>query len=274
MSNLKRSSAVTYGLFAALVLSASLAGCGGSNDGDDNKGGGLTTPGAGTGVGGAGHGPAPVNLGGAAPFAILTKSGVTDKPTSVITGDVGASGISGTAIGVTCAEVTGIIYSEDAAGPLPCRVTDATLLTAAVGNMETAYTDAAGRTLPDATELNSGEIGGYTLAPGLYKWGTGVSISYDVTLSGGPNDVWIFQIADSLTMASAKKVTLAGGALAKNIFWQVAGATVTLGTTAHLEGTVLAKNLIAFESDASVNGRLLSQKAVTLIQNVVTRPAP
>ncbi len=274
MSNFKRSSVLTYSLFTALVLSASLAGCNGSSDGDDSKGGGSTTPGAGTGVGGAGHGPAPVNLGGAAPFAILTKSGVTDKPTSVITGDVGASGISGTAIGVTCAEVTGIIYSVDEAGPLPCRVTDATLLTAAVGNMETAYTDAAGRTLPDVTELNSGEIGGYTLAPGLYKWGTGVSISYDVTLSGGPNDVWIFQIADSLTMASAKKVTLAGGALAKNIFWQVAGATVTLGTTAHLEGTVLAKNLIAFESDASVNGRLLSQKAVTLIQNVVTRPAP
>ena len=272
MNHYKCGSATTRGLFTALVLSASLAGCGGGNDGD-NTNPGITTPiGAGTGVGGAGRGPAPVSLGGASPFVILTKTGVTNVPTSVITGDVGASGITGAAIGVTCAEVTGTIYSENAEGPLPCRVTDATLLTLAVGDMETAYTDAAGRTLPDATELNSGEIGGYTLSPGLYKWGTGVSISYDVTLSGGPNDVWIFQIADSLTMASGKKVTLAGGALAKNIFWQVAGASVAFGTTAQFEGTVLAKKKIALTSDAKVNGRLLAQTEVTLIKNVVTAP--
>ena len=54
-------------------------------------------------------------------------------------------------------------------------------------------------------ELVAGEIGGRTLVPGLYKWGTGVTISKDVTLSGGPTTVWIFQVAGSLDQASATK---------------------------------------------------------------------
>ena len=173
---------------------------------------------------------------------------------------------------MTCGEVNGIIYTVDAAGPLPCSVTDPTRLTAAVGDMEAAYNDAAGRTLPDAIDLGAGEIGGLTLAPGLYKWGTDVSISNDVTLTGGPNDVWIFQIAGTLTEASAKNVTLAGGAQAKNVFWQSAGA-VTIGTTAHFEGTILTKTMIAMKTKASINGRLLAQTAVTLQMNTVVPPA-
>ena len=145
-------------------------------------------------------------------------------------------------------------------------------MTTAVGDMETAYTDAAGRTLPDFTELGAGEIGGLTLVPGLYKWGTGVSIPTDVTLSGGPNDVWIFQIAGTLTQANATRVTLTGGALAKNVFWQASGA-VAIGTTAHFEGIILAKTMIAMKTGASANGRLLAQTAVTLDQNTVTQPA-
>jgi hypothetical protein len=96
-------------------------------------------------------------------------------------------------------------------------------------------------------------------------------ISKDVTLSGGPDDVWIFQVAGTLNQANATHVTLAGGALAKNIFWQVAGA-VTLGTTAHFEGVILAKTMIAVNTGASVNGRLLAQTAVTLQMNAVTQP--
>ena len=111
-----------------------------------------------------------------------------------------------------------------------------------------------------------------TLAPGLYKWGTPVSISTDVTLSGGPNDVWIFQIAGTLTQASAMRVNLTGGALAKNVFWQVAGS-VAIGTTAHFEGVVLGKTLIAVQTGASVNGRLFAQTATTLQMNTVTQPA-
>ena len=215
---------------------------------------------------------APVNLGTAGAFAILAKTGVTDVYASAITGDVGASPITGAAIGLVCPEVTGTIYSVNAAGPA-CKVTNPAYLTGAVSNMETAYTDAAGRAVPDQVNLGAGEIGGLTLTPGLYKWGTSVSISNDVTLTGGPNDVWIFQIAGNLTQASAKNVTLAGGAQAKNVFWQVAGSAV-IGTTAHFEGAILSKTLIAMKTGASTNGSLLAQTAVTLEKNTVTRPTP
>jgi len=222
---------------------------------------------------GVSTGQMPVRLGEAGIFAILTKAGITDVFPSAITGAVGASPITGAAIHVTCAEMMkGKIYSVNAAGPLPCRVTDPTLLTEAVGDMETAYTDAAGRTLPDYIDLGAGLIGGLTLAPGLYKWNTRVLISTDVALSGGPDDVWIFQIAGTLTQADATQVILQGGALPKNIFWQTSGA-VAIGTTAHFEGVILGKTLIAMKTGASANGRLLAQTAVTLQQNAVTRPA-
>jgi len=138
--------------------------------------------------------------------------------------------------------------------------------------MEAAYNDAAGRTLPDATDLGAGELGGLTLTPGLYKWNSNVSISKDVTLSGGPDDVWIFQIAGTLDEASATNVTLTGGAQAKNVFWQSAGA-VTIGTTSHFEGTILSKTMIAMKTKASINGRLLAQTAVTLQMNTLVPPA-
>jgi len=138
--------------------------------------------------------------------------------------------------------------------------------------MQLAYTDAAGRTVPaPVTELGAGEIGGLTLVPGLYKWGTGVSISTGVTLAGGANDVWIFQIGQDLTVANGTIVTLSGGALAKNIFWQVAGKA-TLGTTSDFKGTILSQTLISLNTNAVLNGRALAQTEVTLNQNAVTRP--
>jgi hypothetical protein len=220
----------------------------------------------------AGQGPMPVSLGTAETFAVLTQSGITDVYRSAIVGDVGTSPITGAALLLTCGEVSGNMYTVDAAGPLPCAINDATFLTSAVGDMGFAYDDAAGRQSPNFTELGAGEIGGLTLAPGLYKWGTGLLITTDVTLSGGPNDVWIFQVAGTLNQANSTRVTLAGGALAKNIFWQVAGA-VTLGTNAHFEGVVLGKTMIAVNTGASVNGRLFAQTAVTLQMNAITEPA-
>ncbi|TFC02425.1 DUF3494 domain-containing protein [Cryobacterium adonitolivorans] len=217
-------------------------------------------------------GQAPVELGVASTFAILSKTGVTNVPASVVNGNVGSSPITGAAIHLSCPEVaTGIIYTVDAGGPA-CKTTDATLLTTTVGDMELAYADAAGRTLPNAINLGAGEIGGLTLTPGLYKWNTDLLISTDVTLTGGPNDIWIFQVAGGLDQASAKNITLAGGAQAKNVFWQVA-ESVSVGTTAHFEGTILGKTLIAMKTGASINGRLLAQTAVTLQSNVVTLPA-
>jgi len=218
-------------------------------------------------------GQTPVHLGTAGPFAILTKSGITDVFPSVINGDVGASPITGAAIHLKCSEIkTGTVYSVNAAGPLPCRVTDPSLLTKAVGDMEIAYTNAAGRKNPNFINLGGGKIGGLILVPGLYKWTTGVLISTDVTLSGSKDAVWIFQIAGTLTQDSATQVILTGGGLAKHVFWQSSGA-VAIGTTAHFEGTILAKTKIAMKTGASANGRLLAQTAVTLQKNAVTRPA-
>jgi len=222
-------------------------------------------------------GQAPVDLGTAGNFAILAKSGISTIPTSAITGNIGVSPIDSTGLTgfslaldpsgqfATSIQITGNAYASDYAVPTPVN------LTTAVGDMQTAYTDAAGRTTPDFTELGAGEIGGRILVPGLYKWGTDVLISSDVTLNGGPTDVWIFQIAGKITEANGKKVFLSGGALAKNIFWQAFG-DVSVGTTAHFEGIILSQSAISFATGASINGRLLAQTAVTLDSSTVTSP--
>jgi hypothetical protein len=141
--------------------------------------------------------------------------------------------------------------------------------------MEIAYTDAAGRTEPaPITELGAGNITTMDLAPGLYKWGTGLAIdAAGVILTGGANDVWIFQIAQDLTVANGAIVTLSGNAQAKNIFWQVAGQA-TLGTTSAFKGIILSKTLIDLQTGAVMNGRALAQTAVTLDASTVTQPAP
>ena len=225
-----------------------------------------------------GLGPAPVLLGAAGNFVILAKSGVSTVPSSAIVGDVGVSpaattfltGFSLTAVGTTSAtstQVTGNLYGADMTTPTNSN------LTTAVSDMETAYTDAAGRPTPDFLNLGSGEIGGQTLVPGLYTWTTGVTISSDVTISGGANDVWILQIPGNLTMSAAKNVILGGNAKAKNIFWQLTGA-VDVGAGAHFEGIILSQTAIALKTGASMNGRALAQTAVTLDQNAVTKPTP
>ncbi|WP_333600276.1 ice-binding family protein [Flavobacterium sp.] len=214
---------------------------------------------------------APVNLKTAANFAILSKSGITNVYPSVVTGNVGSSPISGAAILLSCPEVAGTIYTVDAAGPQPCYVTDASRLTTAVKDMQTAYTDAAGRNNPNFLNLGAGSIGGLTLAPGLYKWSTSVTIPTDITISGTATSIFIFQVSGTLNMSSAVRVHLIGGALAKNIFWQVSEG-VTLGTTSHFEGTILGQTLIALNTGATINGRLLAQTAVTLQTSTVTKP--
>ena len=217
-----------------------------------------------------------VNLGTAGEFVILSKSGITDVTPSAITGDIGTSPITGAAILVSCAEVTGKIYSVDAAGPA-CEVINPTRLGIAVLDMGTAYTDATGRAtslpLADYLNLGAGTIGATTatFAPGVYTWESALNITGDITLNGGPNAVFIFQVNGTLDMASAAKIILSGGAQAKNIFWQ-ATDVVTLGTTSHFEGIILGQTLIALQTGASINGRTLAQTAVTLDQNTVTQP--
>lgn len=218
----------------------------------------------------------PVNLGSARDFVVLAKSAISTVPGSAITGDIGVSPVAATAITgfslaldstntfSTSTQVVGHVLAADYAPPTPAR------MTAAISDMELAFTDAAGRA-PDYTELGSGHIGGMTLASGVYKWGTGVLLETDVHLSGSATDVWIFQIAQDLTMSSAVQVHLDGGALPEHVFWQVAGL-VDVGTTAHLEGIVVSQTSIAFRTGASLRGRLLAQTAIDLDANVITQP--
>jgi hypothetical protein len=213
----------------------------------------------------------PVNLGSAGTFTILTKTGITDVYPSVVTGDVGTSPITGGALLLKCNEVSGNIYTVDAAGPLPCASTSPNTLTTAVSDMELAYEDAASRVSPNATELGAGEIGGLTLPPGLYKWTSDLSISTNLTLEGRSDDVWIFQVSGDLYQASTVEIILQGDASANNVFWQVAGA-VTLSTGGDFKGIVLSKTLIAVKTGTSITGRLLAQTAVTLQKSTVTAP--
>jgi Ice-binding-like len=246
---------------------------------------GCSVPGSGTyqggGADGSSNGPASVNLRSAAginagSFAVLAKTAITTTGVTAITGDLGLSPAAETyyqGFGnvrdssnhfSTSSLVTGKIYASNMAVPTPAN------MTTVISDMQTAYVDAAGRAIPDYTELYAGDISGRTLAPGLYKWGTGVLINSNVTLAGSATDTWIFQIAQNLTMGPGAQVILSGGAQAKNITWQVGGGVgVTLNTTAHMEGAVLAAKAINLVTGATVNGRLFAQSAVTLQANVV-----
>ena len=220
----------------------------------------------------------PVSLATAGNFVILAKSGISTVPTSAVTGDLGVSPAAATYITgfsliadstnvfSTSGQVTGKVYAANYKLPTPSN------MTTAVAHMELAYTDAASRAA-DVSELGAGNIGGMTLAPGVYRWGTGLLIPTDVTLDGSATSVWIFQIAQNLTMSSAANIFLTGGALSKNVFWQVAGKVV-VGTTAHLEGIVLTQTAITLRTGASVNGRLLAQTAVNIAGSTVVEPAP
>lgn len=227
----------------------------------------------------AGQVPTPVDLGTAGNFAVLAKSGVSTTSGTEVFGDIGVSPIDSTGLtgfGLivdssgafsTSSLVIGQVYASDYAPPTPAY------LTTAIGDMETAYTDAAGRAA-GVTELGAGNIGGMTLVPGVYKWTTDLSIPTDVTLFGGANDVWILQIAGTLDISSDTMVILSGGAQATNIFWQVAGQG-TLGTTSQFAGTILSQTAIVMNTGATLDGSALAQTAVTLDGvSVVPEPGP
>jgi hypothetical protein len=224
------------------------------------------------------RGPAPVGLGTAGNHVVLAKTAISSVPSSGLTGDIGLSPAAATFVtGFSLVadstnvfsrstQVVGKVFAANYAVPTPSG------LTTAVSNMESAYTDAASRPTPDFLELGTGDIGGQTLAPGLYKWTSTVTVPANVTIAGGANDVWIFQTTGDLTMAAAKTVTLSGGAQAKNIFWQIAGQA-TLGANSHFEGIILSKTAITLQTGATMNGRALAQTQVALQQATITQPA-
>jgi len=275
-------------LFILILSGFLITGCGGSGGSDGELRGPI--------LGAVCSGADCVHLGKAGNFVILAETWITDVPTSDIVGNIGVSPATGAQIGVTCGEITGRIYTVDAlaafeAGPgnsadntcvQPGPGANKTTVDNAVGYMETAYTDAAGRPHGvGATNLNvgGGTLNGQNFVPGTYTWGTDVHITGDITITGSATDVWIFQMSGNLnvdgkgSVALGVKIKLAGGAQLQNIFWQVGGgAGATLGTYSTFNGIILSAKQVVMQTGAVFNGRAFAQTEVTLDQNPVTAP--
>jgi hypothetical protein len=250
----------------AALAAAVMTGCGGGDD----------APATASRI--CDSGPACVNLQSAGTYVILAQSGISNTSASAVLGDIGvAPGLASSISGFdpltmdfsntfsTSPQVAGRVFASNYSAPTPNN------LVLAVADSEDAFND-AGMRPANFTDPTAGNIGGTApIAPGVYKWTTAVAISSDVTLSGTATDVWIFQIDGDLTQAAATTVALAGGALAKNVFWQVDG-NVTLGANAHLVGVVLARDTVDLQAGASSNGRLFAGLSVAINGSVVAQP--
>lgn len=201
-----------------------------------------------------------ITLAGASNLAVLAGSSITNTGATTITGDLGLS--PGSSVG---GFPPGILNGTQ-------HINDV-ISNQAKLDLTAAYNDAAGRTSTDIVTL-SGNIGGLTLSPGLYKSTSSLAISSgDLTFDakGNANAVFIIQIATTLTTTSGRKVILSGGALASNIFWQV-GSSATFGTTSVFKGTVLAMQSITFNTGATLDGRGLARTgAVTMAGNTIVK---
>jgi hypothetical protein len=238
-----------------------------------------------------------VALGTAGNYAILSKIGISTVPDSIIIGDIAVSPISATALTgfslsadstgefSTSTQISGSAFSADYASPTP------THLTTAVGDMQIAYKNAAGRAesldsddLPDKTNIGAGTLGGVgnrgsendPLKPAVYTFNTDLIIGGDLYLAPSavdddPEDVFIFRTTGSLKQVDYKRVFLADGVDAAKIFWQVAGF-VEIGDGAHLEGILLVKTHILFKTGSSLHGRALAQTACDLQVATIAQP--
>lgn len=202
----------------------------------------------------------PINLASAGGFAVLAGSTVTNTGPTKVIGDLGV--YPGTAVtGFLPGKLFGTNHLGD---PTAAQ---------AQADLTVAYNDAAGRTRCPVSI--AGNLGGLTLAPGLYKSTSSLAISSgDLTLDakGSPKAVFIFQMASTLTTTAGRQVILKGGAKASNVFWQV-GSSATLGTTSVFHGTIMADQAVTLNTGATLTGRALARvAAVALDSNAVTRP--
>ena len=202
-----------------------------------------------------------VSLGSdASTMAVLAGSSVTNTGSTTVTGDLGLS--PGTSVGgFPPGNLVGTQHINDA------------IANQAKTDLTSAYNDAAGRTCTDIVTL-SGNIGGLTLTPGLYKSTSSLAISSgDLTFDakGNASAVFIIQIASTLTTTSGRKVILAGSAQASNIFWQV-GSSATFGTTSVFKGTIMAMQSITFNTGATLDGKALARTGtVVMAGNTITK---
>jgi hypothetical protein len=220
-----------------------------------------------------------VNLGSAAPFAVLSYSGVTNSDSrpdrTVITGDLGVYPTAGTSItgfsgenaaSNCCGIVRGIIEDTGSGEP----GTETTGAKHGQASLTIAIHDAAGRPCTPCTLENGADLGGRTLTPGLYKSTSTISITNKLYLKG--KGVYIFQIATGLIVNVGAQIVLENGAEAADIFWQV-GSAATLGSGVIFEGSILAGTSVTMGANTTVIGRALASTGnVTLISDTVTLP--
>ena len=201
---------------------------------------------------------APVGLGTVDSFAVLGGSTVTNTGPSVINGDLGVS--PGSAVtGFPPGIVNGTIHAADAVAGQ------------AQSDLTTAYNDAAGR--PCQFTLTGQDLGGMVLTHGVYCFTSSAQLTGTLTLDGegDPNAVFIFQIASTLTTASASTVALINGAQSCLVYWQV-GSSATLGTASSFRGNIFALTSNTVTTGTTVDGRVLARNgAVTLDSNTITR---
>jgi hypothetical protein len=221
----------------------------------------------------------PVLLGRAGDFTILSMSGISSVPSSVVLGDIGVSPIHATAItGFSLTahasnrfslsrQVIGQVYAADYATPSP------TDMTTAVADMQNAYTSASMR--PDSgpffVNTFQGILAEKVLPSGVYTWDRDISICGNIYLEGTETDVIILKTTGNVVACPGASVFLSGGIRTHNVIWQIAGF-LELGTDAHMEGIFLVKTKAVLQTRAGINGRILAQTAVTLDQATVTAP--
>jgi hypothetical protein len=194
-------------------------------------------------------GPAPIDLRSAVHFTILATSTTTTTGGGIINGDVGLYPAGSQ--GIPPAQINGTIYNGD---PVAAQ---------AELDLNAAYNAASPAALPGGSNVGA-ELSGQTLPGGVYQSPSGAyGINGDLTLQGGPNDVWVFQMASTLTVGVGGRVLLTGGAQARNVFWQV-GSSATLNSSSVFEGTIMVYASITMNSSSTLDGRALAQNgAVT-----------
>ena len=190
-------------------------------------------------------GPAPIDLKSAANFTILAGSTVTTTGGGIINGNVGLSPAGSE--GIPPAQVNGVIYNG---GPIAAQ---------AQVDLNAAIIAASPAGLPGGANVGA-ELGGLVLAPGIYQSPSGAYgiTLVDLTLNGGPDDVWVFQMASTLTVGVGRKVILTGGAQARNVFWQV-GSSATLDVSSVFKGTIMAYASVTMNATSTLEGRALAQ---------------
>jgi hypothetical protein len=211
-----------------------------------------------------------VELGTSKDYAITAVGEVKTTPSSTVTGNIAVSGSQDTIVGfgltldvdgkfAVSSQLSGKVFASDMLFPVPNE------LTAAVKAMIEAFVDAMGRPNFDDARINlgGGDIGGKVLTPGVYTFTVSLDIPEDITLDGGPNDVFIIQVDGPLTLADDTEVLLSGGVDPNNVFWVVTGP-VSVGSDSSMQGVIMGADDILMKPGSNLDGRIQGQKNVVL----------